>query len=89
MACNWDDEIKYMSDCADKDELCQEFYFFSLDTDQCEQVICPDYTYVTESGKECARAICGTDAVLQIDGRTCKCPPDTNMAPSTNCVPYP
>lgn len=58
-ACDWENEYFLDSECASKAELCPEKHFFSITTDECEQVKCPSHTYITDDGKGCARVSCG------------------------------
>ena len=63
-ACDWDNQYFLDSECADKADLCPEMFFFSIETDECEQVKCPSHTYVTDDGMGCNRARCGENALL-------------------------
>ena len=49
-------------------------YYFSTDTQECSQIMCQGYFYISDSGKECLQDTCSkTNEEIDIDGKTCIC----------------
>ena len=56
--------MHHEGECVDIDELCEDYYFYSIELKACSQVVCPDYYYVDLTGMNCKQTTCGRGARL-------------------------
>ena len=76
--------------CVAQGDFCDRKYFFHPLTKKCEQVRCPGFYYVGESGKECHQDTCsGQNEKIDIDGKTCICETGYARMNSGSCEAVP